>query len=57
MMTNIRSLMAKLIIRMLVVDRIRGLKATTMKDAKGLENKGIDNLFLTSLISWMDAHQ
>lgn len=57
MMTNIRSLMAKLIIRMLVVDRIRGLKATTMKDAKGLEKKPIDNLFLTSLISWMDAHQ
>lgn len=29
MITNIRSLMAKLIIRMLVVERINGLKATT----------------------------
>lgn len=31
--TNIRSLMARLIIRMLVVERISGLKATTGKEA------------------------
>lgn len=37
--TNIRSLMAKLIIRMLVVERINGLKATTGSDNK---NSGSD---------------
>lgn len=37
--TNMRSLMARLMIRMFVVERISGLKATTNEESKRMERR------------------